>query len=122
MTLTASMEDYLEAALVLQQKKGYVRCVDIAEYLEVTKPSVSRAVKELGKKGYLVRKEDGTLFLTSHGEQVAERVRERHCFFAERLIAIGVDAKTAETDACRMEHGISDESFAKLKAKYQKEA
>lgn len=121
MPLTSSMEDYLEAVLVIQQQKGYARCVDVAEHLGVTKPSVSRAVRELWKEGYLIRKDDGTLFLPSHGQYVAEKIRERHCFFTEQLIEAGVDPKTAETDACRMEHGISDESFAKLKVKYQKE-
>ena len=109
------MEDYLEAIYILFQKQGYVRCVDVAEYLEVTKPSVSRAVKELTKAKYLRKDSNSILSLTSSGEQVAEKIYERHCFFTEQLIAAGVDPRTAEADACRIEHIISDESFSRLK-------
>ena len=109
------MEDYLEAIYILFQKQGYVRCVDVAEYLEVTKPSVSRAVKELTKAKYLRKDSNSILSLTSSGEQVAATIYERHSFFTERLIAAGVDPKTAEEDACRIEHAISNESFRKLK-------
>ena len=108
------MEDYLEAIYILFQKQGYVRCVDVAEYLEVTKPSVSRAVKELTKAKYLRKDSNSILSLTSSGEQVAATIYERHRFFMERLIE-AVDPKTAEADACRMEHGISAEAFEKLK-------
>ena len=113
------MEDYLEAVYILFQKQGDVRCVDVAEYLEVTKPSVSRAVKELTKAKYLRKDSSGILSLTSSGEQVAAAVYERHCFFMERLIAAGVDPKTAEADACRMEHVISQESFDRLRDVYK---
>ncbi len=109
------MEDYLEAVYILFQKQGYARCVDVAEYLGVTKPSVSRAVKELTKAKYLRKDSSGILSLTSSGKQVAATIYERHSFFTERLIAAGVDPKTAEEDACRIEHAISNESFRKLK-------
>ena len=115
------MEDYLEAIYILFQKQGYARCVDVAEYLEVTKPSVSRAVKELTKAKYLRKDSSGILSLTSSGEQVAEKIYERHCFFTEQLIAAGVDPKTAEADACRIEHIISDESFDRLKEAAEQE-
>ena len=115
MALTSSMEDYLEAVLVIRQKRGTVRCVDISEQLQVTKPSVSRAIKELAKGGYLVKSENGTIYLTSSGEQTAAMIYERHRFFKQQLIDLGVDPETAETDACRMEHGVSEESFQKLK-------
>ena len=115
MALTSSMEDYLEAVLMIQQRHGYVRCVDVAEQLGVSKPSVSRAVKELSKSGHIVKKTDGTLFLTEIGFQLAEQIYEKHRFFTERLIAAGVDPKIAEKDACSMEHAISAESFQKLK-------
>ena len=111
MTLSSSMEDYLEAVLVLRKQSGYARCVDVAAYLQVTKPSVSRAVKELIKAKYLCKDSS----LTSQGEQVATAVYERHCFFTEKLLAAGVDPQTAEKEACRMEHGISEASFHKLK-------
>lgn len=77
MALTSSMEDYLEAVFMLQKQKGYVRCVDVAEHLSVTKPSVSRAVKELTKMKYLVKKADGTLSLTEQGQNIAEQVYEK---------------------------------------------
>ena len=109
------MEDYLEAVLMIQQRHGYVRCVDVAEQLGVSKHSVSRAVKELSKSGHIVKKPDGTLSLTEIGLQLAEQIYEKHRFFTEQLIAVGVDPKTAEQDACSIEHAISAESFQKLK-------
>ena len=99
MSLTSSMEDYLEAVLIMQQRHGYVRCVDVAKQLGVKKPSVSRAVKELIKSGHLVKNADGTLSLTETGLQLAEQIYEKHRFFTERLIAAGVDPKNAEQDA-----------------------
>ena len=115
MTLTSSMEDYLEAILMIKQQHSYVRCVDVAEQLGVKKPSVSRAVKELSKSGHLVKNADGALSLTETGLQLAEQIYEKHRFFTEQLIAAGVDPKTAEQDACGIEHVISSESFQKLK-------
>ncbi len=115
MVLTSSMEDSLEAVLMIQQRHSYVRCVDVAEQLGVSKHSVSRAVKELSKSGHIVKKPDGTLSLTEIGLQLAEQIYEKHRFFTEQLIAVGVDHKTAEQDACSIEHAISAESFQKLK-------
>ena len=115
MVLTSSMEDSLEAVLMIQQRHSYVRCVDVAEQLGVSKHSVSRAVKELSKSGHIVKKPDGTLSLTEIGLQLAEQIYEMHRFFTEQLIAVGVDPKTAEQDACSIEHAISAESFQKLK-------
>lgn len=120
MPLTSSLEDYIEAVFIVQQKQGYVRCVDVAEYLEVKKPSVSRAVKELTKKKYLMKKADGTLSLTEQGKQIAEQVYEKHLFFTNKLIATGVPRDIATQDACRLEHVISEESFLKLKALSEK--
>lgn len=93
-----------------------VRCVDVAEHLSVTKPSVSRAVKELTKMKYLVKKADGTLSLTEQGQNIAEQVYEKHLFFTNRLIEMGVSPDIAAQDACKLEHVISEESFLKLKA------
>ena len=115
MKLHASGEDYLEAILVLQKKMGMVRSVDVARYMEVTKPSVCHAVATLRDGGFLIMDEDRFLHLTDVGREVAEKIYERHCFFTEQLIAAGVDPKTAEADACRIEHIISNESFARLK-------
>ena len=81
MSLTSSMEDYLEAVLIMQQRHGYVRCGDVAEQLGVKKPSVSRAVKELSKSGHLVKNADGALSLTETGLQLAEQICEKHRFF-----------------------------------------
>ena len=115
MKLHASGEDYLEAILVLHKKMGMVRSVDVARYMEVTKPSVCHAVATLRDGGFLIMDEDRFLHLTDVGREVAEKIYERHCFFTEQLIAAGVDPKTAEADACRIEHIISNESFARLK-------
>ncbi len=119
MTLTSSMEDYLEAVLILQQRRGNVHCVDVSVHLGVTKPSVSRAVKELSKMGCLMKKADGTISLTESGFQIANRVYEKHLFFTHRLIAAGIAPELAELDACRMEHVISQESFEHLKNAYK---
>lgn len=116
MKLHASGEDYLETILVLQKKLGMVRSVDVARHMEVSKPSVCHAVATLRDGGFLMMDEDHFLHLTDVGREVAEKIYERHCFFTERLIiAAGVDPKTAEADACRIEHIISDESFSRLK-------
>ena len=121
MKLHASGEDYLETILVLQKKLGMVRSVDVARHMEVSKPSVCHAVATLRDGGFLMMDEDHFLHLTDVGREVAERIYERHCFFTEQLIAAGVDPKTAEADACRIEHIISDESFSKLKASVNNE-
>lgn len=117
---TTSGEDYLEAILVLQMQKGTVRSVDVARHMEVSKPSVSHAVATLRDGGFLTMDSDYFLHLTDIGREVAEQIYEKHRFFTERLIAAGVDPKTAEADACRIEHVISDESFQKLKKQLMK--
>ena len=119
---TASGEDYLEAILVLQKKMGMVRSVDVARHLDVSKPSVCHAVATLRDGGFLLMDEDNFLHLTDAGCEVAEQVYEKHRFFTQRLIAAGVDPKTAEADACRIEHVISEESFQRLKAAVEPES
>ena len=122
--LHASGEDYLEAVLVIQKKKGMVRSVDVSRHMEVSKPSVCHAVATLRDGGFLTMDEDHFLQLTDVGREVAEKIYERHCFFTEQLIAAGVDPRTAEADACRIEHIISPVTFAGIKkmvAKYNKE-
>ena len=121
MKLRASGEDYLETILVLHKKTGMVRSVDVARHMEVSKPSVCHAVATLRDGGFLTMDEDHFLHLTDVGREVAERIYERHCFFTEQLIAAGVDPKTAEADACRIEHIISDESFDRLKEAVEQE-
>ena len=118
MKLHASGEDYLEAVLILEKKKGAARSVDIAEQLGVSKPSVSRAVSLLKEGGFLWA-DDNLLYLTDAGREVAEKTYEKHCFFTRLLVDAGVEPKTAEQDACRMEHAISDDSFQKIKSGLQ---
>ena len=119
--LHASGEDYLETILVLQKKRGMVRSVDVARHMEVSKPSVCHAVATLREGGFLMMDEDHFLHLTDVGREVAERIYERHCFFTEQLIAAGVDPKTAEADACRIEHTISQDSFEKIRRAHEQE-
>ena len=119
MKLYASGEDYLEAILVLQKKLGMVRSVDVARHMEVSKPSVCHAVATLRDGGFLTMDEDHFLHLTDVGREAAERIYERHCFFTEQLIATGVDHKTAEADACRIEHIISQDSFEKIRRAHE---
>ena len=114
--LYASGEDYLEAVLVLQKEKGMVRSVDVARHMDVSKPSVCHAVATLKNGGFLTMDDGFFLHLTNIGREVAEQIYEKHRFFTERLIAAGVDPETAEADACRIEHVISEESFRRLKA------
>lgn len=118
-TLHASGEDYLETILVLQKKLGMVRSVDVARHMEVSKPSVCHAVATLRDGGFLMMDEGHFLHLTDVGREVAEKIYERHCFFTEQLITAGVDPKTAEADACRIEHTISQDSFEKIRRAHE---
>ena len=111
-TLHASGEDYLETILVLQKKRGLVRSVDVARHMEVSKPSVCHAVATLRDGGFLTMDEDHFLHLAA---RLPKKSTSAIAFFTEQLIAAGVDPKTAEADACRIEHVISQESFQKLK-------
>lgn len=120
MKLRASGEDYLEAVLMLQKKNGMVRSIDLARHLEVTKPSVCHAVATLRDGGFLTMDSDYFLHLTDVGREVAEQIYEKHRFFTDRLIEAGVDPVTAEKDACRIEHVISQEAFERLRNVYAK--
>ena len=119
-SLHASGEDYLEAVLVLQKEKGMVRSVDVARHMGVSKPSVCHVVATLKEGGFLTMDEDFFLRLTDVGQEVAEQTYEKHCFFTRLLIDAGVEPKTAEQNACRMEHVISPASFQKLTELYQR--
>ena len=120
MTVRESGEMYLEAILVLAKKSGYVRSIDVSEYLGYSKPSVSRAVGILREGGYILMEKDGAITLTDSGKKLAETIYERHTVLSELLIRLGVDEKTATDDACRIEHVISDESFQAIKQYYYK--
>ncbi len=118
----ASGEDYLETILILQKQMGEsaVRSVDLARHMGFSKPSISHAVGVLRDGGFLIMDKDGFLHLTEEGREIAEKIYERHQFFTEQLIAAGVSEATAEQDACRIEHAISDESFQKLQKYFTK--
>lgn len=118
MNLHESGEMYLEAILVLNQKNGFTRSVDVGEYLGYSKPSVSRAMGILRKGGYVQVEDTGALRLTDAGREVAEKIYERHTVLSQLLINLGVSEGTALADACKMEHTISDESFQALKRHY----
>ena len=122
MKLYASGEDYLETILILHREMGMVRSVDVSRHMAVSKPSVCHAVAVLQEGGFLAVDGDHFLHLTEQGRIIAEKIYERHRFFTDRLIEAGIDPKTAEADACRIEHVISDETFRRLKEKYQRES
>ena len=122
MKLHASGEDYLETILILHREMGMVRSVDVSRHMAVSKPSVCHAVAVLQEGGFLAVDGDHFLHLTEQGRIIAEKIYERHRFFTDRLIEAGVNPKTAEADACRIEHVISDETFHRLKEKYQSES
>ena len=115
MRLQESGEMYLEAICVLGKKNGHVRSIDVSEYLGYSKPSVSRAVGLLKEGGYIVVNDDGGLTLTETGRAVAEKIYERHTILSSLLVRLGVSEETADADACRMEHAISDETFQAIK-------
>ena len=110
-----SGEMYLEAIHVLTKNSGFVRSVDISEYLGYSKPSVSRAMGILRSGGYIIMDKDGGISLTQSGLEIAEKIYARHTLLTTFLVHIGVSTETAAEDACKMEHAISDESFEALK-------
>ena len=112
--LNESREDYLEAILRLSKKLPAVRSVDIADFFGVSKPSVSVAMKKLWEGGYVDRTQEGYIILTDKGLATAQEVYARHRFFTEHLIEIGIDPQTAQCEACRIEHVISEETFQRL--------
>ncbi len=115
MRIKESAENYLETILILKKKNGNVRSIDIANELEVTKPSVSVAMKSFREEGYITVDENGGIDLTEKGMEIANRVYEKHEIIAKALIAIGVSEKAAYEDSCKIEHDISNETFEKLK-------
>ena len=116
MNIYESAEDYLEAMLVLQEKHGYIRSIDIANHLGVTKPSVSYAVKRLREGGYLTMDENSFIKLTPEGMEIASKIYTREKVLTRFFIYLGVDEKTAKEDACKIEHDLSEESFVALKS------
>ncbi len=106
-----SAEDYLESMIVLKEKNGYIRSVDIAEHLSVTKPSVSNAMKRLREENYIEMNRSGFITLTEKGMEIADKIYTRHKKLTDFFTALGVDPQVAEDDACKIEHDISDETF-----------
>ena len=115
MSLHESGEDYLEAILMLREKNGSVRSIDVVQHLGYSKPSISRAMSILRTNGYITMESDGRLLLTTEGEAVARSVYERHQVLSHWLVQLGVSPETAARDACRIEHHISPETFDCLK-------
>ena len=111
MKIQKSSEDYLEAMLMLKEKHGYIRSVDIAAQLGVTKPSVSYATKRRRENGYITMDADGLISLTASGMEIAARIYERHKLLTQLLISLGVSEETAREDACKIEHDLSIETF-----------
>lgn len=118
MALHESGQMYLEAIHVLLQKSEKIRAIDVGAYLGYSKPSVSRAIGILKKGGYISVDDDGYITMTAEGKQVSEQLYERHTILSSLLMALGVDEDTATEDACRIEHVISDKSFAAVKEHY----
>ncbi len=115
MGLKESGEMYLETILILSKKNNIVRSIDIVEYMNLSKPAVSRAMAKLKNEKYILIDNNGYIALTESGRQIAERIYERHTLLTCFLMQLGVNKEIAERDACKMEHDISDETFEALK-------
>ena len=120
MKIYQSAENYLETILMLTEKLGSVRSVDIANELGYSKPSVSVAMKNLRENGFIDVMGDGTILLMPPGRAIAEKLYNRHTILTEYLLRLGVSEKTATEDACKIEHIISEESFEAIKASLTK--
>lgn len=115
MKIRKSSEDYLEAMLVLKERHGYIRSIDIAAELNVTKPSVSYATKRLRENGYITMDKDGLITLTDMGMEIAENMYERHRLLAQFFVRLGISEDVAREDACKIEHDLSEETFQAIK-------
>ena len=115
-----SLEDYLETILIIRGRQGYARSIDVARELEVTKPSVSAAMKKLKDEEYITMDDSGHIFFTDVGKKLAEKVYNKHRLLYKTLVAIGVDEDTAAEEACLIEHIISDKTYKKINDFYKK--
>ena len=122
MKILRASEDYLEAMLMMQEKHGYIRSIDVAEHLGVTKPSVTYTTKRLRESGHITMDRDGLITLTPSGMEIATKMLDRHHTLTKFLVAIGVDQKTAEQDACKIEHDIIQQTYDAMCAHAQREA
>ena len=116
MNIHESAEDYLESILKLREAHGMVRSIDIVHELGVSKPSVSVAMRNLRENGYIRVDGDGYITLLPPGEEIAQRIYERHKLLTQIFVQLGVSPETAAADACKVEHDLSDETFEKIKA------
>lgn len=116
MRILESSEDYLEAMLMMREQHGYIRSIDIANELNVTKPSVSYATKRLRLNGYITMDKDGLITLTDSGMAIATRIYERHKTLTSFFMRLGVDEETAREDACKVEHDLSEKTYDAIKA------
>lgn len=114
MEIQKSSEDYLETMLMMQKKHGFIRSIDVAEHLGVTKPSVSYATKRLRENGYITMDKTGLITLEPSGLAIAQEMLDRHHILTAFLVRLGVDPETAEADACKIEHDISSQTFAAI--------
>ncbi len=117
MEIRKSSEDYLESMLMMKEQHGFVRSIDVAEHLGVTKPSVSYATKRLRENGYITMDRDGLITLTDSGMEIAKKIYTRHKILRQFFLDLGVSEKNAEDDACKIEHDLSVETFEALCAK-----
>ncbi len=115
MEIHESAEDYLETILILKERLGQVRSIDIATELNYTKPSISVAMKKLRENGYILMDHEGFITLTPVGQKIASRIYDRHKLLTSFFIALGVNEKTAAEDACKIEHDLSEETFEKIR-------
>lgn len=115
MEIHESAEDYLEMILMLKERHGLVRSIDIANEMQYTKPSISVAMKKLRENGYVEMDKDGYITLTSSGYEIASNIYMRHKLLTQFFIALGVNEKTAAADACKIEHDLSEETFQKIR-------
>lgn len=113
--LTDSNEDYLEAILIIKLKKGKVKSVDIAKYLNVSKPGVNKAMNVLKENALIEKDYYGDIELTQKGKEIAKRIYKKHTTIKEFLLKLGVDEETSEIDCCKIEHVISDTTFHAIK-------
>ena len=114
MEIHQSAEDYLEAILMIKERKGYVRSIDVANQLKVSKPSVSYATKRLRENGYISFNEDGMISLTDEGMSIASKIYTRHKVLTDFFIHLGIDEETAAEDACKIEHDLTEKTFDAL--------
>ena len=115
MNIYESAEDYLEAILILRERQGAVRSIDVVRQLELTKPSVSVAMKRFRENGYIEMDSDGFITLLPPGEEIAQRIYDRHKLLTRFLVLLGVSEETAAADACKMEHDLSEETYTRIK-------